>query len=473
MNLNQLTLEKAAEGLRKGEFSSVDLTQSCLDRIQEKEKDIFSFLKVTAEQALAQARKADQSFAKGKEESRLAGIPLALKDNILLKDVFCTAGSRILENYTAPYDATVVSRLKEKKAVFLGKTNLDEFAMGSSTENSAFQVTHNPYDLERVPGGSSGGSAAAVKSGEAIYSLGSDTGGSVRQPAAFCGLVGLKPTYGSVSRYGLIAFASSLDQIGPLTKTVGDNRLVFQAISGLDSKDATSHQQEKTSSVFSLKKLRIGVIKDELLPGVDPLIIERIKRVVNELEKAGAKIEIIDFPHLPYALPAYFIIAPAEASANLARYDGIKYGASAAAGNLQEVYELTRGEKFGPEVKRRIILGTFVLSAGYADAYYKRALKVKKLIARDMENAFRKVDVIISPTTPTLPFKIGERTEDPVQMYLSDLLTTPANLAGSPALTVPAGVIRGLPVGLQIMGPAFQEERLFQVGEEIEKLISF
>ena len=472
MDLNQLTLEEAAEGLRKKKFSSVELTQNCLDKIQEKEKNIFSFLKVTAEKALAQAKEADQVLAEGGEESKLAGIPLAVKDNILLKDVSCTAGSRILENYTAPYDATVISRLKKRKAVFLGKTNLDEFAMGSSTENSAFQVTHNPYDLKRVPGGSSGGSAAAVGSGEAIYSLGSETGGSVRQPASFCGLVGLKTTYGSVSRYGLIALASSLDQIGPITKTVGDSRLVFQAISGPDKKDATSRQKENFSS-FSLKSLKVGLIKDELLQSVDPLIVKRIKRVVDELKGKGAKVKTIDFPNLLSALPTYYIIVPAEASANLARYDGIKYGKSATASDLEKVYRLTRGEGFGPEVKRRIILGTFVLSAGYAEAYYKRALKIKRLIVKELEKAFQEVDVIISPTTPTLPFKIGEKTQDPVQMYLSDLLTVPANLAGLPALTVPVGTIQELPVGLQIMAPAFQEERLFQVGEEIEKLASF
>lgn len=472
MDLDQLTLEEAAEGLKKKKFSSADLTQNCLDKIQEKEKDIFAFLKVMTKEALLQARKADKVLEKGEGISKLTGVPLAIKDNILLKGIACTAGSRILENYIAPYDATIISRLKQRNAVFLGKTNLDEFAMGSSTENSSFQVTHNPCDLTRVPGGSSGGSAAAVKSGEALYSLGSDTGGSVRQPAAFCGLVGLKPTYGSVSRYGLMAFASSLDQIGPITKTVGDNRLVFQAISGLDKRDATSRQKEDFPAGFSLKQLKVGLIKDELLQSVDPLIVERIKRMVNELQEKGAEVKMIDVPSFLSALPTYYIIAPAEASTNLARYDGIKYGASVLAKNLQEVYRLTRGEKFGPEVKRRIMLGTFVLSTGYADAYYKRALKVRRLITKEIERAFQEVDVIISPTTPTLPFKIGERTKDPVQMYLSDLLTVPASLAGVPALTVPAGVIQGLPVGLQIMGPAFREERLFQVGEEIEKLIS-
>ena len=471
MDLHQLTIQEAAQGLRAKEFTATDLTKACLKNIQSKEKDIFSFLRVTKTEALYQSHAVDEALSKTRDLPILAGIPLAVKDNILIKDIPCTAGSCILENYIAPYDATVIRHLKDQKAVFLGKTNLDEFAMGSSTKNSAFQVTHNPYDLERVPGGSSGGSAAAVRSGEALYSLGSDTGGSVRQPAAFCGLVGLKPTYGSVSRYGLIAFASSLDQIGPLTKTVNDSRLVFNVLRGFDARDATSRHRAKESN-FSLEKMRVGVLKDELLKDVNSLIVQRIHEVVRILEKEGMKVQTIDLPHLLYALPAYYIIAPAEASANLARYDGIKYGSSVPAKDLEGVYEWTRGEKFGPEVKRRIMLGTFVLSTGYADAYYKRAWKVRKLIAQDFQKAFTKVDVIITPTTPGLPFKIGERTKDPIKMYLSDLLTAPANLAGIPALTVPVGQIQELPVGLQIMASHFQEEKLFKMGEKIEQLIS-
>lgn len=473
MDLSQLTLQEAAQGLREKKFRSLDLTQSCLKKIKEMEPDLLAFLKVGEKEALAQAEAADRLLEKGKEISPLTGVPLAVKDNILVQGMPCTAASQILKNYLAPYDASVIRRLKESKAVILGKTNLDEFAMGASTENSSFQITHNPYDLERVPGGSSGGSAAAVKGGEAIYSLGSDTGGSVRQPAAFCGLVGLKPTYGTVSRFGLIAFASSLDQIGPLTKTVADSRLVFQELKGKDERDATSRSVEKKVSLFSLSRLRIGLLKDDLLKEVDPAIVERIKKVVEKLEEKGAKVEILDFPSLLFALPTYYIIAPAEASANLARYDGIKYGKSAAASDLEEVYRLTRGEGFGPEVKRRIILGTFVLSSGYAEAYYKKAWKVRELITDDFQEAFQKVEVIISPTTPSLPFKIGEKMQDPVQMYASDLLTTPASLAGLPALSVPVGEIGHLPVGLQIMGPAFQEDLLFQLGEEIEKLTSF
>jgi aspartyl-tRNA(Asn)/glutamyl-tRNA(Gln) amidotransferase subunit A len=469
MELNQLSIVEAAQGLKEKKFSSRELTENCFRKIEEKEKDLLAFLEINKKEALAQAEIADQSLAKEKVFP-LTGIPLAVKDNILVQGRPCTAASQILKNYLAPYDATVIRRLKEEKAVILGKTNLDEFAMGASTENSSFQITHNPYDLERVPGGSSGGSAAAVKGGEAIYSLGSDTGGSVRQPAAFCGLVGLRPTYGSVSRFGLIAFASSLDQIGPLTKTVADSRLVFQAIKGRDERDATSQKLEKEDSSFSFAKLRIGLFKDELLKEVDPRIIERIKKAVAVLEKEGVKIEVLDFPSLPYALPTYYIIAPAEASANLARYDGIRYGKSVAASNLEEVYRLTRGQGFGQEVKRRIILGTFVLSAGYADKYYKKAWKVREAISNDFLKAFQKVDVIISPTTPSLPFKIGEKTQDPIQMYASDLLTTPASLAGLPALSLPVGEIDQLPVGLQITGSAFQEELLFKLGEEIEKL---
>ena len=468
MEIKGLNLLEIVEGLKSGKFSSHDLTKACLKNIEENDQDILAFLKVASKRAFQEAEKADQLIAEKKSFS-LTGIPLAVKDNILVKDISCTAGSKILENYIAPYDATVVRRLKAQQAVILGKTNLDEFAMGSSTENSAFQITHNPYDLTRVPGGSSGGSAAAVKSGEAVYSLGSDTGGSVRQPAAFCGVVGLKPTYGSVSRYGLIAFASSLDQIGPITKTVAGSRLVFQAIRGKDLRDATS--QDSKAEEWSKGKFRIGVLHEALLESADPKIIQRIREVTKMLEAEGHEVEIIELPHLLYALPAYYIIAPAEASANLARYDGIKYGVSVQAQSLQEVYRETRGRMFGSEVKRRIMLGTFVLSAGYAEAYYQRAWKVRKLIMKDFEKAFSQVDVIISPTTPSLPFKIGEKTKDPVQMYLSDLFTAPANIAGLPALTVPVGEIEGLPVGLQIMAPHFCEERLFQLGEKIEKLI--
>ncbi len=469
MEIKEINLLEAIEGLKEKKFRAVDLTKACLETIREKDKDLLAFLKTFPEQAMAEAQVADEKIAQG-ETASLTGIPLAVKDNILVKNRSCTAGSRILENYIAPYDATVIRRLKSQQAVILGKTNLDEFAMGSSTENSAFQITHNPYDLERVPGGSSGGSAAAVKAGEALYSLGSDTGGSVRQPAAFCGVVGLKPTYGAVSRYGLVAFASSLDQIGPITKTVAGSRLVFHAIQGQDPKDFTSQEIDEKKK-WSGEKFRIGILKKDLLKSVDPRIVQRIQEIGKMLEAEGDKIEVVELPHLLYALPAYYIIAPAEASANLARYDGIRYGASLKAETLQEVYKETRGTMFGREVKRRIMLGTFVLSAGYAEAYYKRGWKVRKLIAEDFQKAFSKVDVIIGPTTPSLPFKIGEKTKDPVQMYLSDLFTAPANLAGLPALTVPVGEIEGLPVGLQIMGPSFQEERLFQLGEKIEALI--
>ena len=477
MELCELTIKKAHEGLIKKEFSAVELTKACLERIEKEDKKIKAFLTVTPELSLSQAKRVDEQILVGREIPILAGIPFCIKDNILVKDVKCTAASKILKNYIAPYDATVVKKLKDLGAVILGKTNMDEFAMGSSTENSAFFPTYNPHDLTRVPGGSSGGSAAAVASHFSLYALGSDTGGSIRQPASFCGVVGLKPTYGAVSRYGLIAMASSLDQIGPIAKTVEDARIIFEAIAGKDPLDSTSVQFDLKPKTFNLKTLRIGVPKEYFIEGIDKEVEDIVKGAIKKFEKAGAKILEISLLHTEYALPCYYVIVPSEVSANLARYDGIKYGFSkikdqkSKVKNLLDVYLQTRGEGFGDEVRRRIMLGTFALSAGYYEAYYLRAQKVRSKILEDFKKAFEKVDVILTPTTPTPAFKIGEKITDPLSMYLSDIFTVPVNLAGLPALSLPCGKTqKGLPVGLQIIGKAFDEETIFQVGQIFENL---
>jgi len=464
MEIQNLTIKAIHQGLRNKDFSATELVESFLKRIEEENKEIFAYIFVDQEGALQQAKEIDQLIAQGRELPVLGGIPFAVKDNILVKDLPCTAGSKILENYIAPYDATVIKKLKNQKAVLLGKTNLDEFAMGSSTEYSAFGPTRNPLDKERVPGGSSGGSAAAVSAGLAVFALGSDTGGSIRQPASFCGVVGLKPTYGAVSRFGLIAMASSLDQIGPITRTIQDARTVFNIIKGKDPLDSTSFWIEKSDSKFNIKELRAGIPKEFFVKGIDP----RIEKLTNE----GAKIQEISLPHCTdYALATYHIIMPSEASSNLARYDGIKYGLSVQESNdLKEVYSRSRQQGFGQEVRRRIMLGTFALSAGYYDAYYLRAQKVRTLIREDFRKAFEKVDVILTPTSPTLPFKIGEKTKDPLSMYLSDIFMTAVNLAGIPALSVPSGKVENLPVGIQIIGKPFEEEMILKVGEVVEKL---
>jgi aspartyl-tRNA(Asn)/glutamyl-tRNA(Gln) amidotransferase subunit A len=387
----------------------------------------------------------------------------------LIQDLKCTAGSKILENYIAPYDATVIKKLKKQKAVIVGKTNLDEFAMGSSTENSAFGPTHNPNDLTRVPGGSSGGSAAAVAANLSCYSLGSDTGGSIRLPASFCGVIGLKPTYGAVSRYGLIAFASSLDQIGPFTKTIDDCKTVFDAIKGEDEMDSTSVPLKDEKLKFEIKNLKIGVPKEYFVKGIDPEVEKIIKGAIKKYEEAGAKIEEVSLPNTEYALPAYYIISPSEASANLARFDGIKYGYSEnKKNNLLDVYLESRGKGFGPEVRRRIMIGTYALSSGYYEAYYLRAEKVRNLIKNDFEKVFKKVDILMSPVSPFLPFKIGERIQDPLSMYLVDIYTVSINLAGLPALSLPVGKVGNLPVGLQIIGKPFQEDMILETGRIFE-----
>jgi len=473
MKLENFTIERVKEGLIKKEFSAAELTRAYLEKIEREDKKIGAFLTLCPDLALQKAKEIDEMIFLKRNLPALAGVPCAIKDNILVEGVKCTAGSKILENYVAPYDATVVKKLKEAGAIILGKTNLDEFAMGSSTENSAFFPTKNPLDLERVPGGSSGGSAAAVAANFCVFSLGSDTGGSVRQPASFCGIVGLKPTYGTVSRYGLIAFASSLDQIGPMTKNVIDCKIVFDVIRGKDEMDSTSVESKVSFEKLEIKNLKIGIPKEYFVEGIETEVKEKIEEAIKKYEENGAKILEISLPHTPYALACYCIIAPSEASANLARYDGIKYGYTVsseqkAASNLLEVYFKSRGKGFGKEVRRRIMLGTFSLSVGYYEAYYLRAAKVRSLIIKDFEKAFEKVDLIFTPTSPTLPFKLGEKIEDPLKMYLSDIFTVSANLAGLPAISIPVSKVNNLPVGLQIIGKPFEEDKIFEVAKIYE-----
>ena len=477
MELTKLTITQTQEGLKKKEFSALELTKAYLENIKEKNKEIFAFLTISKDLAQTQAKKIDEMISEKKEIPLLAGMPLAVKDNILVEDVKCTAGSKILENYIAPYSATVIKKLKEQGCVILGKTNLDEFAMGGSTEHSAFGKTKNPLDKTRVPGGSSGGSAAAVAANMCSYALGSDTGGSIRQPASFCGTVGLKPTYGAVSRYGLIAFASSLDQIGPLTKTVEDAKIVFEAIKGKDDLDSTSVESGIGNYELGIKNLKIGVPKEYFIKGMDADVERVIRAAIKKFENSGAKIVEISLPHTEYALACYYIIAPSEASANLARYDGIRYGYSTSnipdnqqSNNLLDVYFQSRGEGFGQEVRRRIMLGTYALSSGYYEAYYLRAQKVRTLIKEDFEKAFKKIDVILTPVSPTPAFKLGEKVEDPLLMYLSDIFTVSVNLAGLPALSLPAGKVGGLPAGLQIIGRPFEEDKILETGKIFEKL---
>jgi aspartyl-tRNA(Asn)/glutamyl-tRNA(Gln) amidotransferase subunit A len=471
MSLNQLTIKQAHQGLKKKEFSAAELTEVVLDRIKKHNQEINAYLTITEELALAQAQKIDKKIANREEINPLAGIPTAIKDIILVEGIKCTAGSKILENYTAPYDATAIKRLKKVGAVIVGKTNLDEFAMGSSTENSGFGPTKNPHDLKRVPGGSSGGSAAAVAADQCIYALGSDTGGSVRQPASLCGVVGLKPTYGRVSRYGLIAFASSLDQIGLITKTAEDARIVFETIEGKDEMDSTSIDLESgISKIPKIEDLKIGIPKEYFIEGFDSEVEKVIKKAITQYEEMGAKIVEVSLPHSEYALPAYYIIQPAEASANLARYDGIKYGFSEKGKDLLEGYLKTRQKGFGDEVRRRIMLGAYTLSAGYYDAYYLKAQKVRTLIKQDFDKIFEKVDVLMGPTSPTPAFKLGEKVDDPVSMYLSDIYTVSINLAGLPAVSIPCGKIKQLPVGLQIIGQQFDDEKILQLAQIYEDI---
>jgi len=459
MDLTKLTIKQAHEGLERKDFSCVALTQAFLDKIEIEDKKIEAFLTVTKDLALAQAEKVDLKIKKKDKISILEGIPMVVKDNIMVKGVKCTCASKILEDYIAPYDATVIKKLKDLGAVILGKMNMDEFAMGTSTENSAFKITKNPHDLERVPGGSSGGPAAAVASDFCCYALGSDTGGSVRQPASFCGVVGLKPTYGAVSRYGLVAFASSLDQIGPITKTAEDAQIVFEAISGLDPKDSSSINFKKEE----LKIKTIGIPKEYFGDDVNYKTKEIILEAIERAKKQGVKIIEISLPNLKYALATYYLIATSEASSNLSRFDGVKYGLSKMGETLLKTYLQTKQEGFGDEVKRRIMLGTYALSSGYYDAYYLKAQKVRTLIKQDFEKAFEKVDVIFSPVAPNPAFKIGEKIDDPLSLYLEDIFTVASNLTGLPAVSVPVGKLDNLPVGLQIIGKPFEENKILDI----------
>ncbi len=478
MELWRLTVHEAHELLKRREISAVELTKAVLERISQVEDKVKAFLTVTDEIAIKMAEEADRRLAKGENVTPLTGIPVAIKDNMCTRGIRTTCASKILYNFVPPYDATVVVKLKEGGAVFIGKTNMDEFAMGSSTEFSGFFPTHNPWDLERVPGGSSGGSAAAVAAGECLAALGSDTGGSIRQPAAFCGIVGKKPTYGRVSRFGLIAFASSLDQIGPMARDVTDCALLLNIIAGHDPYDSTSIPQpipDYTQALIpEVKGMKIGLPREYFGEGIDPQVVERVMQAARQLEDAGAELVELSLPTTEYALAAYYIIAPAEASSNLARYDGVQYGyRTQVSEDIVAMYSQTRSEGFGHEVKHRIMLGTYTLSAGYYDAYYLRAAKVRTLIRRDFEQAFQKCDVLLTPTSPVPPFKLGERTDDPLLMKMSDICTIPANMAGLPAISIPCGFLGGLPVGLQFIGKVLDETTLLRVAFAYEQISGY
>ncbi|MEK7146776.1 MAG: Asp-tRNA(Asn)/Glu-tRNA(Gln) amidotransferase subunit GatA [Patescibacteria group bacterium] len=482
LTLHNLTIKKFNEGFRNKEFSAFEIAKEFFDYIEETDQKVGAFLSLAKDEALAQAEQADIALAKGEDLGDLAGVPLAIKDNILIKGQPATAASKILENYKASYDSTVARKLKASGAVFLGKTNMDEFAMGSSTENSAFKITKNPHDYSRVPGGSSGGSAAAVAAHFCSAAFGSDTGGSIRQPASFCGVVGLKPTYGAVSRHGLIAMASSLDQIGPIAKTVEDAALLFKIINGVDGYDSTAvkanYGDELLNPQFEqIKKLKIGLPEEYFVRGLDPAVFKAMEKAIAGLKSLGIEFKEISLPNTKYALSCYYIIMPAEVSANLARFDGIRYGWRSDAENLFELYKKNRGNGFGKEVQRRIILGTFVLSAGYYDAYYSKAQKVRRLIKEDFDRAFQKVDVILTPVAPTPAFKIGEKAGDPLAMYLSDIFTIPANLAGLPAISIPVESsvsskqsAISLPIGFQLIGKHFREADILGIGQYYEQL---
>lgn len=478
MQLYALTIHALRELLLKKEVTSVEITGSVLARIKEVDHKVHAYITLTPEAALEQAGEADRILQKG-EGGPLTGIPMSIKDVICTEGIHTTCGSYILKDFVPIYDATVIRRLKEAGAVLLGKANMDEFAMGSSTENSAFHITRNPWHLDYIPGGSSGGSAAAVAADECIASLGSDTGGSIRQPAAHCGVVGLKPTYGTVSRYGLIAFASSLDQIGPLTKDVTDCALTLNAIHGHDPLDSTSAPRPQVdytkALVKGIKGIKIGIPKEYFGPGLSPDVEKTVHQAIETLSGLGAETVDLSLPHTEYAVAIYYIIAPAEASSNLARYDGVKYGyRDAGAKELLEMYEKTRSRGFGAEVKRRIMLGTYALSSGYYDAYYKKASHVRTLIMKDFKKGFDRCDVMLTPVAPTPSFKIGEKVNDPLRMYLSDVFTIPANLAGLPAISVPCGFsAEGLPVGIQLLGNHFAEEKILQVAYNFESETDF
>ena len=469
-----LSIHELHDRLRRRELSAVELAEAMFDRIETTDGTLGAYLAVCRDQGMAEARRADARLAAGEVSSKLLGIPVALKDVFLTEGVPTTCASKILQGFTPPYDGTAVRRLKEAGAVVLGKTNMDEFAMGSSTENSGYSITRNPWNLNHVPGGSSGGSAAAVAAGQCVAALGTDTGGSIRQPASFCGVVGLKPTYGRVSRYGVVAYASSLDQVGPMTRDVTDCALVLEAIAGHDPADSTSVDVPVPDYAAALtgeiKGLRVGVPKEYFAAGLQPDVEQAVRQGIAELEKAGAVVTEVSLPRNDYAVAAYYIIAAAEASSNLARYDGMRYGPRAQAGDLTSTYMKSRGQGFGHEVKRRIMLGTYVLSAGYYDAYYLKAQKVRTLLKQDMESVLTECDAIVAPTCPTTAFKLDEMTHDPLQMYLSDILTISVNLAGLPALSLPCGFDHAsLPVGMQIIGKHFDEATLLRLGYAYEQ----
>jgi aspartyl-tRNA(Asn)/glutamyl-tRNA(Gln) amidotransferase subunit A len=470
--LTNLSISEARALLDARELSAVELAKAHFERIAALDDQLFCHLHVMADAGLGQAEAADQRIAAG-EASALTGIPISLKDVLVTTDAPTTAASQILKGYKSPYDATVVRKLRAQNAVFVGKANTDEFAMGSSTENSSYGVTRNPWDLSRVPGGSSGGPAAAVASGEAIVSLGSDTGGSIRQPAGFCGVVGVKTTYGRVSRFGLIAFASSLDQVGPFARSVQDAALTLEAIAGLDPFDSTTAPVEVPNYAAALggdlRGTRIGVAEEYRVSGMEPGVENAVYTAVARLKELGAEIVPVSLPHTKYALATYYITAPAEASANLARFDGVRFGLSKEAPTIREMYESTRGAGFGAEVKRRIMLGAYALSSGYYDAYYVKAQKVRTLIKRDFDHAFESVDAIVAPTSPTVAFRIGARLDDPYQMYLADVFTIPANMAGIPGIAVPCGFSDGLPVSLQILCRPFDEANMFRIAHAYEQ----
>jgi aspartyl-tRNA(Asn)/glutamyl-tRNA(Gln) amidotransferase subunit A len=474
MDLNLLTVASTRTAIAERSVTATQLAESFYKKIEAEDGEINAYLTLSKERALGQAGRIDSLAGKGDPLPPLAGVPVAIKDVMVTRGVRSTAGSKILGNYIPPYDSTAVVRLEEAGAVILGKTNCDEFAMGSSTENSAYGPVRNPRDKSRVPGGSSGGSAACVAAGTAVAALGSDTGGSIRQPAAFCGVVGVVPTYGRVSRYGLIAFASSLDHIGPLTKTVKDSALILRYIAGRDPLDSTSAEVPVPDYVAEIEKpvhgLRIGIPKEYFAEGLDPEVRAAVETAIAKLEEAGCKAVPISLPHTPYAVPTYYLVATAEASSNLARFDGVRYAyRSKTAKSLSQMYRSTRDEGFGAEVKRRIMLGTYALSAGYYDAYYLKAQKVRTLLTRDFENAFQSVDAIVTPTTPTPAFKLGEKTDDPLAMYLADIYTVTADLVGIPGISVPCGKSKsGLPIGVQILGRHFDEPTILRLGHVVE-----
>lgn len=472
MKLNELTIKQALEKLDAGEITAVDLARACLDRIKEVDDKVKALLTVCENEALEEAKKADERRAQG-EKGGLLGIPYIAKDNILTKGVKTTAASKILENYVAPFDATIIKKLREAGAVLLGKSNLDEFAHGASTENSAFGPTHNPWDLDRVPGGSSGGSGAAVASDMCLFALGTDTGGSIRCPASFCGVVGLKPTYGRSSRFGLMSMTSSTDVPGPLTKTVEDAALVLEIIAGRDGRDASAVDEKvpnySKNSETDLKDVKIGIFADFFGEGLDNEVKKVVEEAIEKFKSLGAVVVPISLPHIKYAIPVYYIITPSEISSNLARFDGIKYGLSVEGKDLLEVYTKSRGQGFGKEAKRRIMLGTYALSAGYRDAYYLQAQKVRTKIKEELDYELSQVDFILTPTQPTPAFKIGQNTSDPLKMYLEDIFVSGPSLAGLPAISIPCGIVNGLPVGMQLIGSRFGEENVLRFASAFEQ----